>query len=85
METRAKSRVIPCSKCGVTPSLLQSQAKSTTVVRRNLDNLTDEDKKLAAQMLDAKVYVYPDTVSIDGVIPILDDAYSDYLTSRRSG
>ncbi len=55
------------------------------VARRNIDNLTDEDKKLAAQMLDVKVCIYPDTVSIDGIIPILDDVPSDYVTLRCSG
>jgi len=59
--------------------------KFCELARRNIDTLTDEDKKLAAQMLDAKVYVYPDSVNIDGIIPILDDVPSDYVTSRCSG
>jgi len=54
------------------------------LARRNIDNLTDEDKKLAAQMLDAKVNIYPDTVNIEGIIPILDDVSSDYVTLRCS-
>ncbi len=52
------------------------------LARRNIDTFTDEDKKLAAQMLDAKVYVYPNSVNIEGIIPILDDIPSDYVTSR---
>ncbi len=55
------------------------------LARHNIDNLTDEDKKLAAQMLDAKVNIYPDTVNIEGIIPILDDVSSDYVTLRCSG
>jgi len=54
------------------------------LVRHNIDNLTDEDKKLAVKALDVKVRVYPDTVNIEGIIPILDDVPSDYLTSRCS-
>jgi len=52
------------------------------VARRNIDNLADEDKKLAAQALDLRVRVYPDSVNIEGIIPILEDIPSDYLTSR---
>lgn len=54
------------------------------LARRNIDTFGDEDKKLATQMLDAKVYVYPDSVNIEGIIPILEDIPSDYLTSRCS-
>lgn len=55
------------------------------VARHNIDNLTDEDKKLAALALDARVYVYPDRINIEGIIPILEAIPSDYLTSRCSG
>lgn len=54
------------------------------VARRNIDNLTDEDKKLAAKALDAKVHIHPDRINIEGIIPILDDVPPDYLTSRCS-
>jgi len=54
------------------------------IVRSNLDTLTDEDRKLIARALDLKVRVYPDTVNIEGIIPILGNVPSDYLTSRCS-
>lgn len=50
----------------------------------NVDTLTDEDKKLLAKSLDLKVRIYPERVSIDGIIPILDNIDSHYLTSRCS-
>ncbi len=61
---------------------MASIEKFCELVRRNIDNLTDEDKKLAAQALDVKVHVYPDRINIEGIIPILDNIPSDYVTSR---
>ncbi|MBA7695178.1 hypothetical protein ES703_103800 [subsurface metagenome] len=54
------------------------------LVRHNIEDFTDEEKKLAAKALDLKVRVYPDTVKIEGIIPILENMSSDYLTSRCS-
>ena len=55
------------------------------LARCNIENFTDEDKKLATKALDVKVYVHPDRINIEGIIPILDDVPSNYLTSRCSG
>ena len=59
--------------------------KFCQLARRNIDTLTDEDKRLAAQALDMKVRIYPDRINIEGIIPILDTIPSDYLTSRCLG
>ena len=58
--------------------------KFCEMASRNVDTLTDEDRKLLAKALDLKVRVDPDRVNIDGDIPILDNIPSDYLTSRCS-
>jgi hypothetical protein len=63
---------------------MASIEKFCELARRNIDDLTDEDKKLAAKALDVKVHVYPDRINIEGIIPILDTIPSDYLTSRCS-
>ena len=63
---------------------MASIEKFCELARRNIDDLTEEDKKLAAKALDVKVRVYPDSVNIEGIIPILDDIPSDYLTSKCS-
>jgi len=55
------------------------------LVRRNVDDFTDEDKKMAAKALDLKVRVYPERVNIEGIIPILDNVPSNYLTLRCLG
>ncbi len=55
------------------------------LTRQNIENFTDEDKKLATKALDLKVRVYPDTVKIEGIIPVPEDMSPDYLTSRCSG
>jgi len=54
------------------------------LVRGNIENFTDEDKKLAAKALDLKVHVYPDTVKIEGIIHVPEDMSSQYLTSKCS-
>ena len=54
------------------------------LTRQNIENFTDEDKKLATKALDLKVRVYPDTVKIEGIIPVPEDMSPDYLTSRCS-
>jgi len=59
--------------------------KFCELASRNVDTLTDEDKKLLAKSLDLKVCIYPERVSIEGLIPILDTIDSDCLTSRCSG
>ena len=63
---------------------MASIEKFCELARRNIDDLTEEDKKLAAKALDVKVHVYPDRINIEGIIPILDTIPSDYLTSRCS-
>jgi site-specific DNA recombinase len=63
---------------------MASIEKFCELARRNIDDLTDEDRKLAAKALDVKVHVYPDRINIEGIIPILDDIPSDYLTSKSS-
>jgi hypothetical protein len=51
---------------------------------RNVDTLTDEDRKELAKALGLKVRIDPERVNIDGDIPILDNIPSDYLASRCS-
>ena len=64
---------------------MASIEKFCELARRNVDTLTDEDKKLLAKSLDLKVRICHESVSIDGIIPILEDVDSEYLTSRCSG
>ena len=59
--------------------------KFCQMASRNVDTLTDEDKKVLAKALDLKVRIDPERVNIDGDIPILDNIPSDYLTSICSG
>jgi hypothetical protein len=52
---------------------------------KNIDTYTDEDKKLMARALDLKVHVNQGKIHIDGIIPIMDNIPSDYVTSKCSG
>jgi DNA repair exonuclease SbcCD ATPase subunit len=56
--------------------------KFCELASRDISKFTEEDKKLAMQMLDAKVFIYPDRINIEGIIPIFKDIPSNYLTSR---
>jgi len=58
--------------------------KFCELARQNIEDFTEEDKKLTAKALGLRVRVYPDTVNIEGIIHIGDDVSPDYLTSRCS-
>ena len=63
---------------------IASIEKFCELASRNVDTLTDEDKKLLTKALDLKVRIEPQRVSVDGIIPIADNMSSDYLTLRCS-
>jgi len=63
---------------------MASIEKFCELTSRNIDILTDEDRKLLAKALDLKVRIEPQKVSIDGIIPISDNMSCDYLTPRCS-
>ena len=52
------------------------------MVSRNLGNLTFEDKRLAIEALDIKVWIRHDELIMEGSIPIPDDLSNLSVTSR---